>query len=229
VWFDPPLTEGVFLSRPNRFLAKVEIGGRDVLAHVHDPGRLEELLRPDARLLLRKAETEGRKTPYDVMLVRHGPAWVSVYTTLANRLVKDALLQRRLPEVGPYDRFDCEVADGASRIDFRLQGRDTAWLEVKSVTLVRGRTAFFPDAPTMRGCRHLNHLSDLARAGVRAMLLFVVQRPDADRVQAHRATDPMFADGLRRAAEAGVVLLARRCIVGPERIELSEPVEVMLD
>lgn len=223
--FDPPLVEGTFLARPNRFLALVRIGSRRVEAHIHDPGRLSELLLPGARLLLRSAVGD-RKTTHDVVLVRKNRVWVSVYSTLANRLVKDALEADRLPELGTYHGFDCEVQEGRSRIDFRLRGEVATWLEVKSATLVEERTARFPDAPTERGRRHIQHLTELARHGAKSVLLFVVQRSDADRVCANRATDPAFADALSYAATSGVRILARRCFVGPTRMELADPISV---
>jgi len=225
VQFDPPLIAGTFLSRPNRFLAYVQIGGKRAQAHVHDPGRLEELLQPGARLLLRPAGV-NRKTSHDVMLVRKGGVWVSVYSTLANRLVKEALSTGSLPELGVYDGFACEVPDGRSRIDFRLRGSEVTWLEVKSVTFVKGRTARFPDAPTERGRRHLDHLAEFARRSVRAALLFVVARSDADCVCANRTTDPAFADALARAHAAGVQLMARRCRIRPDKIELAGSIPV---
>ena len=226
--FDPPLVEGTFLSRPNRFLAHVEIGGRCVPAHVHDPGRLLELLRPGARVLLQPA-AGARKTSHDVMLVRKGEVWVAIYSTLANRLVKEALAAGELPELPAYERFECEVRDGRSRIDFRLGGPRYTWLEVKSATLVEEGTARFPDAPTERGRRHLDHLAALARQGTRAVLLFVVPRSDAVALSANRATDPDFAAALARAHASGVEILARNCRVGPGQIELGCPIPVGLD
>lgn len=223
--FSPPLIEATFLSRPNRFVARVRVGGREVLAHVHDPGRLTELLKPGARLLLQRAQG-ARKTAYDVVLVQSGRLWTAIYSTLANRLVHDALRAGTLPELGRYEGFQSEVTHGDSRFDFRLEARKPLWVEVKSASLVAGRTALFPDAPTIRGRRHLDHLAHLARAGQRAAVLFVVVRSGVDRVKPNDDTDPAFGTALRRAAACGVGLLARSCRVGPSGIALGKQIRV---
>jgi sugar fermentation stimulation protein A len=217
--------EARLVDRPNRFLARIRLGRRVRRAHVHDPGRLEELLYPGARVWVRRVPP-GRKTAFDVVLARQGRAWVSVYSSLPNRLVKTALQRGRLPELPYHGRLRAEVKHADSRIDFLLPTKPETWLEVKSVSLVKDRVALFPDAPTARGRRHLEHLGRLRRGGARASLMFVVQRPDADVVRPHADRDPDFAAALRRAAEGGVALLARTCRVSPRGIELARAIPV---
>ena len=219
--------EARLIERPNRFVAIIRLGGRRYRAHVHDPGRLEELLYPGAAVWVRSAPP-GRKTTHDVFLARQGRAWISIYSSLPNRLVGDALRAGRLPEIGDGANVRSEVSAGRSRFDFQLGSLPPTWIEVKSASLVEGRVALFPDAPTARGRRHLEHLSSLVERGDRAVVLFVIQRPDADRVRPHRHRDPQFADALARAAAAGVRLLARRCRVSPRGIRLMDAIPVEL-
>lgn len=225
--FDPPLIEARLIERSNRFVAEIDIDGHAHRAHVHDPGRMKELLYPGVRLLVRPAPP-GRKTSHDVMLARKGKTWVSVYSTLPNRLVKEAFERGDLPEFGIDKSPRSEVSCGSSRFDFLLPTDPQTWLEVKSVTLAVGRTGLFPDAPTVRGKRHVDHLAHLAKQGEGAALLFVVQRGDVDVVRMHEERDPEFAESVRKAASAGVKICARKCRVTARAIEITDAVPVDL-
>jgi sugar fermentation stimulation protein A len=225
--FDPPLIEATLIERSNRFVAQIQIGKREYRAHVHDPGRMKELLYPGVRVLVQRAPA-GRKTSHDVMLARKGRAWVSVYSTLPNKLVKEAFRDGLLPEFGSAGHPRSEVTCGDSRFDFLLPTNPETWLEVKSVTLVKGRTALFPDAPTKRGQRHVDHLAHLADRGEGAALFFVVQRSDVDVVKMNEAQDPKFAEAVRRAAKSGVCIRARKCRVSARAIRITDPVPVDL-
>lgn len=225
--FDPPLVEARLIERTNRFVAEIDIDGHTYRAHVHDPGRMKELLYPGVRLLVRPAPA-GRKTSHDVMLARKGRTWVSVYSTLPNLLVKEAFEQGALPEFGCHKNPRAEVKCGTSRFDFLLPTDPQTWLEVKSVTLAVGRTGLFPDAPTVRGKRHVDHLAHLARNGEGAALLFVVQRSDVDLVRMHQDRDPDFAESVRKAAAAGVRIAARRCRVSARAISIADALPVDL-
>jgi len=229
-----PLSPARFLRRPNRFVVHAEMGippeaATEVVAHLPDPGRLRELLVPGARMGLRpEPPSPTRKTRWTAMLVRDpaDQAWVSVNTTLPNRLVRRALSDRALGELSGWRLVRHEVPWGRSRIDFLLQndaGRKL-YLEAKSVTLVEDGVALFPDAVTARGARHLEELIDAVEAGHEAAVLFVLQRTDASRIVAARSIDPVFSDALARAEAAGVRVLGRRCSVTWKGIELGERV-----
>jgi len=214
-----PLVEARFVHRPNRFVVHAELPGRgDVVAHLADPGRLRELLVPGRRLGLRpEPPSPTRSTEWTAMVVESvaGDAWVSVNTTTPNRLVELALRARALEELEGWRHVRREVRFGGSRLDFLLEndpGRHL-YLEAKSVTLVEGGVALFPDAVTARGARHLEELIRAVGEGHEAAALFVLQRPDADRIVAARHIDPLFADTLARAQQAGVRVLGRRCAV----------------
>lgn len=211
------LVPASFVSRPNRFIVRAELrDGNVVEAHLADPGRLVELLIPGASLRLRPAlEGSARRTRFGVALVRASDpprAWVSVETQRANRLAEELLTCGALRGVGREGRLRREVREGDSRFDFLLDGspRGRLWIEVKSVTLVENGVGRFPDAPTERGTRHLRGLTRLVERGDRAMVLFVAQRGDAERVTAHGRIDPVFADTLAVARGVGVMLRADR-------------------
>lgn len=250
-----PLVEARFVERPNRFLLRCRLprdhpadgpapagGPADAPVEVHlaDPGRLEELLLPDRRVWVRHAASPTRKTDWSAVLVEApgGDGLVSVDTTMPNRLIRRAL------EAGALDEFDgwtlerAEFPLGRSRIDFLLSAASSdvgvparkLALEVKSVTLVEDGVAYFPDAVTARGARHVRELAEIAgrvdEEGVvwEAAILFVLQRADAERIEAARSIDPDFADALAEAGAAGVQVLGRRCRVTLDRLELGAPV-----
>ncbi len=211
-WPGEPV-EGRLVARPNRFLARVDLHGTLVSAHVPDPGRLEDLLVPGARVYLLPAPRSGRKTRWTVVLAEsqsHPGLLVSTDSLLANEAaagILDRGLHPHLPQ-GPWRR---EVRHGESRFDFALErnGNLAFVLEVKAVTHIRGRCGLFPDAPTTRGTRHVAHLAELARRGLGAGLLFCA-REDAELVAPFAERDPKFAQALREAANSGVVLAACR-------------------
>ncbi|MDX1566608.1 MAG: DNA/RNA nuclease SfsA, partial [Longimicrobiales bacterium] len=237
-----------FLHRPNRFVVHaglVDPEGRDrsdvpglpdgfspdqeVVCHMADPGRLRELLVPERPLLLRYAPAPHRKTSWSLVLVEApaGNGWVSVDTALPNRLIHEALQQGALDELQGWTLERREFSHGSSRLDFLLTdgGERNLALEVKSVTLVEGREALFPDAVTARGARHMEELTELTlRPDWEAAVLFVLQRDDAQSIRAARSIDPTFAEALEEARNAGVRILGRRCHVSPRRVILGESV-----
>jgi len=223
----------LFLDRPNRYLARVRLPGSDeaVLAHVPNPGRMEELLRPGrTRGWVVPVDRFGRRTAFDLIAVRHRGTIVSVDSRVANRLVGRVLEAGLLPELGPGP-WRAEQPWGGSRFDFaRPSGRGDirALLEVKSSNLRQGEWATFPDAPTTRGTRHLRHLAGAARSGVSATVLFAVQRSDVRRFRPNARLDPEFAAALSEAARAGVKILAHTLHVLPGAVRWGREVPVEL-
>ncbi|MCS7217029.1 MAG: DNA/RNA nuclease SfsA [Candidatus Bipolaricaulota bacterium] len=200
-----------FLARPNRFTLVVRVGRRRALAHLPNPGRLAEVLSPGRRLLLRPAPP-GRRTAFTAVGADLGPFLVSLDSTLPNRLFPRFLAQGALPELRGFRVAAREPRLGEGRADFLLvRGRARVWVEVKSVTLVEAGVALFPDAPTRRGQRHLGELARVAQAGEGALVLFVVQRPDAERFGPNARVDPRFAAGFCQALAAGMEARALVC------------------
>ncbi|MFQ6013078.1 MAG: DNA/RNA nuclease SfsA [Thermoplasmata archaeon] len=217
--------EAVFEERLNRFLVRVRRSGQSRLCHLPNPGRLRELLQPGARVLLRRRPRSRRKTGFDLVAVRQGEVWVSVDTRLPNQAVRGWLTQGALPEFRDYPVVRPEAPLGESRIDFLLRDGRDCYLEVKSCTLVEDGIALFPDAPTVRGRRHVETLTAAVAEGLRAAVLFVVQRPDAATFRPRDETDPAFGEALRQARARGVEVYAYRArfdgtnLVDPQRIQ----------
>lgn len=226
-----PLLRARLIERENRFRVRVCLGQDRVSAHIANPGRLEELLTSGRTVWMTPASGLGRKTPYSLTLVDTGDELVSMDSHLPNLLVTQALTRGLLPSLEEFRQLQREVALGHSRLDFRLTDDDgqACWVEVKSVTLVEAGIARFPDAPTIRGRRHLQELIAAVEAGDRAEVIFIVQRSDARQFSPNAATDPSFADALRSAARAGVGVRALRCSVTRERICLQDEIPVSLD
>lgn len=198
---------GKFISRPNRFLAIVEIDTdlKRVEAHVHDPGRLKEILLPGASLLLKRAEKPGRKTDWDLIAGKVGMRWVLIHSGY-HRRISEALIHSG---IGPFkDVIDVrpEVTFGRSRMDFllRTEKGERMVVEVKGCSLSVNGVALFPDAPTTRGARHVEELIDLKRSGYRCALLVLVFRSDSRCFSPNDETDPYFKDIFFKAVDAGV-------------------------
>ena len=227
----PRLVPGVFVDRPNRFLVRAQVDGVIVEAACGDPGRLVELLRPGVPVLLAPCGpgATARRTRFTILLAREGRQWVSVQPVLANRVFAAALEAGRAPGLPGWRIARREVRHGASRFDFLLSRRDRALLaEVKSVSLVDGGRALFPDAPTVRGARHVRELAAHRRRGGDSLLVFVVQRSDARSVSPHAAIDPDLAAAVGEARRAGVRLAAYTCRVTPAGCRLDRPIPVVL-
>ena len=218
---------GVFMARPNRFRVRVDLEGATVDAHLPNPGRLQELLRPGAALRLVPSAGMRRSTKYDVLAARCAGEWVCLDTRLANAAVRVALEARILPEFSSFRVLRPEVRWRSSRFDFLLENPRRCWLEVKSCSLVLNGCAFFPDAPSARGARHLRELAWLARHGSRAALLFVVVRR-AERLSPNDSADPAFGEHLRAASDAGVEIQARRASLRGRRLILGRALPIVL-
>ena len=214
----------VFLSRMNRFVARVELEGREETVHVKNTGRLRELLLPGTEAVLARSANPARKTRYDLVAVKYGGQYVNIDSQAPNTAAAE-WLRRLYPEHALYP----EHTFGHSRFDLYLEhGGEGRFIEVKGVTLVRGGTALFPDAPTERGRKHLLELIEARRQGYGAVILFLVQRADAKRFSPNRATDPAFAEALHLAADAGVKVWCRDCAVTADAMTVRAEVPVVL-
>ena len=226
---------GIFLERPNRFIACVEIDGKRERVHVKNTGRCRELLIPGSKVYLSKARDGGnRKTKYDLVCVEKrrpglGPLLINLDSQIPNDAAEEWLKKGEL--FGKNTQIRREVTFGASRFDFRIDDENGKrhYMEVKGVTLEKNSTALFPDAPTERGVRHLRELGECARAGFGAWILFVIQMEGMHVFRPNRAMHREFADALREARDSGVKILARECKVTPESLVLKKSVPVDLE
>lgn len=221
------VVDGIFLERPNRYLAYVEIDGQEIIAHIPDPGRLPGLMIPGRSVRLVYNPGPKRKTDYSLVLVRHGALWVSVYPAFANKIIENELAKKNLKCLSGYKNFNREVKCGKSRFDFKLEFSNIkAFVEVKSVSLVEGGVGKFPDAPTQRGVKHLKELIDLRRQGYRAAVIFVSQRSDARSIISNDEIDPLFGKSLRKAHLASVELYAYNCNVTKNTVSIKDQIPV---
>ena len=223
------IVEGLFRSRSNRFLALVEISGTLRQVHVPTSGRMEELLIPGNTVFMREVKNPGRKTSYELIIAFDGDMPVSIDSRLPNKLVHRALENGEITEFGLYHTIKAESVWGESRMDFLLSGdNDKCLVEVKSVTLVVNGVALFPDAPTLRGTKHLRELIKARREGLNAAVVFVIQRGDAVSFSPNRGTDPGFSDTLIEADRYGVQVLALKCFVDRGMVRFAGRVPVVL-
>ena len=220
------MLKGRFLRRPNRFIAHVEIAGREEICHVKNTGRCRELLQPGADVWCAVSDNPNRKTKYDLITVRKGSYLINMDSQAPNQAAKEWLERGGL---GPAEQVVPEQRFGTSRFDFYLE-RDGKgmYLEVKGVTLEDGGVCRFPDAPTERGTKHLRELIAAKEAGYDAGVLFVIQMRPVRWLEPNDKTDPAFGKALREAHAAGVSVLAVDCTVTEDTMEIGDFVEVRL-
>ena len=214
------LVEGIFISRPNRYIAEVLIEGNVEVVHVHDPGRLKELLFPQNRVLVKHMPGEKRKTKWDMIAAQKGDAFVLVHSGI-HRYIAEALLKNEtLNPFGVFTKMKPEATYGKSRIDFfatvtEKDGADSEiWVEVKGCSLSIDGVAQFPDAPTVRGTRHLEELISIKKSGARAGVLLLVLSESHVFVP-KRDTDPKFYEAFYRALDSGVEIYPVKVILKP--------------
>lgn len=222
------LTQCRFLYRVNRFIAHCEIGGTDTVVHVKNTGRLGELLLPGATVWCEAASNPSRKTAWDLVAVENHGYVVNIDSQATN------LIAREWIESGHWhENMTCltgEYTHGDSRFDFAYQHRGKLGLiEIKGVTLFDDDgVAFFPDAPTERGVKHLAGLTIAALSGMEAGILFVLQRDDVQALRPNDVTHPAFGEALRHAQAAGVRIEAGVCRVTPDSCRITHTVPVIL-
>ena len=224
----PPLIAGRFIKRENRFRALVSIESCSQAAHVPNSGRLLDLFKPGRRVWLAPADKPGRKTNFDLKLVELETGLVCVNARLPNPIFAEAVKAGCIPDLVDLE-IRPEVKHGESRLDFQLSGEaGVCWVETKSVTLVEGGVARFPDAPTARGRRHLETLRQAVEAGDNALVVFIVQREDPTSFAPLAAVDPDFDAALRAGRTAGVAVRAFACKVSRTRIAMEKEIPVDL-
>lgn len=212
------ITKAVFLNRPNRFIANVEIEGRKETVHVKNTGRCKELLISGCEVWLTAPDSPGRKTKYDLVAVRKSTGILfNIDSQAPNKVVKEWL------ESQDYDAVIPEYTYGSSRIDFYMEkGSEKFLMEVKGCTLERDGIGFFPDAPTERGIKHIHELIGAKKDGYNAILAFVIQMDGVSEVRANVETHPEFGIALDEAVKAGVEVKSLKCHVEPDLLVIKE-------
>ncbi len=218
------IVSGSFVSRPNRFIAKVNIDGTEHTVHVKNTGRCKELLVPGCTVFLEKSDNPNRKTIYDLVAVVKGHRIINMDSQAPNdvfaRWVKDKCPDAVVKREKTYkdSRFDCYIETE----------KDKIFVEVKGVTLEEDNCVRFPDAPTERGIKHIKGLVDAVQNGYRAAVFFVIQMEDVLSFSPNYDTQPRFGQALKEAQSAGVQILAYSCKVTADSLEIDKPVPVIL-
>ena len=220
------IKKGIFLSRPNRFIALVEIDGKEEVCHVKNTGRCRELLISGATVYVEVANNPERKTKYDLIVVQKGERLINMDSQAPNR----AFLEWAPKFFGEDAKIIPEKTYGKSRFDFYVETADgkQSFVEVKGVTLEQNGVVMFPDAPTERGVKHIEELCRCAEDGYGAYLFFVVQMKGVTHFIPNEETHPEFACALKEAKKRGVSVYALDCEVSPEKMVISEFVKVVL-
>lgn len=226
------IKEGRFISRPNRFIAKVEIDGKEETVHVKNTGRCRELLVNGCRVYLEKSENPARKTAYDLVAVEKNTESGETLLINMDSQIPNYVAEEWLKISGLFSEnavIRREVTYGNSRFDVYVEdGKRRAFIEVKGVTLEHNGTAMFPDAPTQRGVKHIRELMKCTEEGYEAYILFVIQMEQVKEFRPNDVTDKEFGKSLREAEKAGVKILAQSCIITRDSIEIKSPIKVIL-
>lgn len=219
------IVKGVFIERPNRFIAICEINGKKEICHVKNTGRCKELLINGVTVYLEQSNNPNRKTKYDLIAVQKGDRLINMDSQVVNKVALEFVpkLFNDIKKIKPEHKY------GNSRFDIYIETEtEKIFVEVKGVTLENDGVVRFPDAPTERGVKHLNELQKAVTEGYRAYVLFVIQMSDVKFFEPNRETHPQFADTLKQAKEKGVIPLAYDCVVTIDTIEIRKPVLIKL-
>ena len=221
------IMSGKFISRPNRFIAHVEIAGREEIVHVKNTGRCKELLLPGVTVYVQHFPEGKRKTKYDLIAVEKQNILINMDSQAPNKVVQEWLVAKE--PFGKITYLKPECKHGDSRFDFYLEtaGRKM-FIEVKGVTLEEKGVVMFPDAPTERGVKHVQELRHCLEQGYEAVVIFVVQMEGMRYFTPNRRTHAAFAEALERAEACGVKLLALTCAVTPDSLTINGAIPVQL-
>lgn len=213
--------QGIFIERPNRFIARVMIDGKEETVHVKNTGRCRELLLPGVRVILQKSSNPSRKTAFDLISVfKNHAGWINIDSSAPNKAAAEWLAKQDFTLIKP------EFGYGKSRVDFYMErGNEKYLLEIKGCTLESEGIGYFPDAPTQRGSKHLNELAAAGKQGFNCAVGFVIAINNVKQVIPNTKTDPIFSEALEAAKKSGVKVIYYRCRVTENELEIVEEAE----
>ncbi len=224
--FKSKLVPGKLIRRYKRFLTDVELeDGSIVIAHCTNSGSMKTCIEEGAPVYLTQHNDPKRKTQFTWEMIFINNHWIGINTSVPNILVYEAVRDQIIPQLNSYTNVKREVKFGDSRFDvFAENSSEKCFIEVKNVTLREGNKATFPDAVTTRGLKHLNTLVEVKKAGIRAVMFYVIQRQDIESFSPAKDIDPRYAEGLKEAINNGVEVISYMANVTPEKIELLKEV-----
>ena len=220
--FPDKLVHGILIKRYKRFLADVKLDdGTEVVAHCTNSGSMKSCLEKGADVYLTPVDDPKRKTKFTWEMIKINGDWVGINTGNPNKLAFEAISAGTIPGLEGYTNVIREVKFGDSRFDvFAENELGKCFVEVKNVTMKDGNYALFPDSVTTRGQKHLKTLIEVKTKGMRAVMLYIIQRSDVSIFAPATEIDPQYSKMLKEAVEAGVELIAMQAKVTPENIEL---------
>lgn len=228
--FKTPLISAIFIKRYKRFLADFQIQERIVVAHTANTGSMKNCLGENWPALLSFHDSPTRKLAYSFEMIFNGKTWIGINTSLTNRLAMEAIRNGTIKELQGYTDLKPEAKIGQSRIDILLSngGNDQCYVEVKNVTLIDELDhCLFPDSVTERGQKHLRELLDLKQKGIRAVMLFIVQREDCSFFKIENSIDPVYCQLLKEVMSQGVEVLVYQCKLTSEEILVHKKLEIV--
>lgn len=221
---------GKLLVRENRFIARVEVAGKEERVHVPNTGRLPQIIQKGVEVQLRKSNNPKRKTKYSLIAVKKEGQWVNIDSQLPNRLAYESIKEGRIDGFTNLDIVKREVNYGNSRFDLYYErGKQKGFIEVKGVTFVEEGVGMFPDAPTERGTKHIYEMIQAVEAGYEGNILFIIMREDGDSFSPYWEMDPAFSEALVKAEKKGVRILAYKTHYVQTVPQVTEAVEVRLE
>lgn len=225
------IVEGTFKKRPNRFIAQVIIDGKEETVHVKNTGRCQELLIPNAKVILEDCSHNlNRKTKYSLVAVWKDNMLVNMDSQAPNKVVFEGISDGMIKDFKDYTQLEREVTFGNSRFDIYFETENSkGFVEVKGVTLENDGISMFPDAPTERGTKHALEMVEAVRQGYRGVIFFLIQMKGPKVFKLNWEMDRVFSEAIKYATENGVEILAYDSIVNNSGICLSEPVEIDLN
>ncbi len=224
-----PVVKGVFLKRINRFIAEVEVENKVELAHVRNTGRCKEIFLPGTNIFLEKNDNSNRKTKFSLISVYKKNRLINVDSQIVNYVFEEGVKNHKVDFLIDPDVFLREKVYNKSRFDFYYE-KDSkkGFIEIKGVTLEKNNETMFPDAPTLRGQKHLNELIDGIKNGYENFLVFIIQMEETKSFRPHWETDPVFADKLKDAESEGVKIMAFDTKISEEGIILNKTIPVKI-
>lgn len=221
------MLEARFVARPNRFIAHIEVNGREEVCHVKNTGRCRELLIPGCTIYVQHHDNEKRKTKYSLLAVKKGELLINMDSQAPNKVVEEWLKENK--PFGKMTLLKPEYTYGDSRFDFYLEtAGKKMFIEVKGVTLEEDGVVKFPDAPTERGVKHVRELGELIGAGYACAIIFVVQMSGMKYFTPNWQTHAEFGEALQKAQNAGVQIYAYECEVAIDSLKITKEIPVKL-
>ena len=227
--FETPLIPGKLIKRYKRFLADVQLeDGSIVVAHCTNSGSMISCIEEGARVYLSPAKDPKRKTRFTWEMIEINNSWVGINTSIPNQLVFEAVRDQQIPQLSGYTFVKREVKFEDSRFDVYAENeKEKCFIEVKNVSMKVGDAALFPDAVTTRGRKHLETLIRVKKQGIRAVMVYIIQRMDVNTFGPARHIDPNYANALEKARNAGVEVIALQAKVNPMGIQIIKELNLI--